>query len=139
MSPPREWGILDTAMPDPLLPLVLIVDDAPDVLTLASGLLEGAGFRVSCASSGFAAVKMAFELQPDVILMDLAMPGMDGVETTRHLKRQEQTKHIPVIAFTGEALVAQRDRLQARGFTDLVAKPWNPDEMTAAVRQAIGQ
>ena len=126
-------------MPDPLSPLVLIVDDAADVLTVASVLLEGAGFRVSCASSGFAAVKLAFELQPDVILMDLAMPGMDGVETTRHLKRQVQTKHIPVIAFTGEVLIAQRDRLQARGFADLVAKPCNPDEMAAAVRQAIGQ
>ena len=125
-------------MPDAISPLVLIVDDAADVLSLASRLLESAGFRVACASSGFAAVKLAFELQPDVILMDLSMPGMDGVETTRHLKRQEQTRHIPVIAFTGEVLVAQRDRLQARGFADFVGKPWNPDEMAAAVRQAIG-
>ena len=126
-------------MADGFAPLVLIVDDVGDVLKLASGLLENAGFRVTCASSGFAAVRLAFELQPDVILMDLAMPGMDGVETTRHLKRQEQTKHIPVIAFTGEVLVADRDRLQARGFTGLLAKPYDPEEMTAAVRQAIGQ
>jgi two-component system cell cycle response regulator DivK len=126
-------------MPDAPLPLVLIVDDADDVLSAASLLLEGAGFRVTCASSGFAAVKLAFELNPDVILMDLAMPGMDGVETTRHLKRQEQTRHIPVIAFTGKVLVAQRDRLQARGFAGFVSKPCSPDEMADAVRRAIGQ
>jgi CheY-like chemotaxis protein len=126
-------------MPDALLPLVLIVDDADDVLNAASLLLQGAGFRVTCASSGFAAVKLAFELNPDVILMDLAMPGMDGVETTRHLKRQQQTRHIPVIAFTGEVLIAQRDRLEARGFAGLVPKPCSPDEMTAAVRRAIDQ
>jgi CheY-like chemotaxis protein len=126
-------------MADRTSPLVLVVDDAADVLNVASEMLESAGFRVTRATSGFAAVKLAFELQPDVILMDLAMPGMDGVETTKLLKRQAQTRHIPVIAFTAEVLVAARDRLKARGFADLVAKPWDPDEMTAAVRQAIGQ
>jgi CheY-like chemotaxis protein len=126
-------------MADPSSPLVLVVDDAADVLNVASELLASAGFRVARASSGFAAVKLAFEQRPDVILMDLAMPGMDGVETTKLLKRQAETRHIPVIAFTGQVLVAARERLKARGFADFVAKPWDPDEMTAAVRQAIGQ
>lgn len=83
---------------------LLIVDDSIELMEAVRAALEPKGFEVGRASSAFAGVRMAAADPPDAIVMDLDMPGMDGVEAMLHLRRIEGTRHVPVIAFTGEPL-----------------------------------
>ena len=99
---------------------VLVVDDSVELLTAVQLSLESNGFRVLQASNPFAGVRLAASHEPDAIVMDLDMPGMDGVEATRYLKRIDQTRAIPVIAFTSR--VPLTERLEARGFTRIIGK-----------------
>src|SRR5437867_2673174 len=80
--------------------LVLIVDDLTDQRELYSGYLRHIGYRVEEASSGVEAIAKAVELHPDIVVMDLAMPGLDGFDTTRVLKAISLTKRIPIVAIT---------------------------------------
>lgn len=126
-------------MTDPTSPLVLVIDDAPEIRELVGHLLRGAGFRVATAPDGFRGFKMAAEVPPDVIVMDFDLPGMDGVEATSHLRRHETTKNIPIIAFTGLSLVPDAARLQARGFCDMVSKSSDDTELVRAVNRALNR
>ena len=93
-----------------LQPLVLVVDDYQDAREMYAEYLKASGFRVAEARTGIEAVAKARELQPDCILMDLSLPGIDGWEATRQLKADKSTTHIPVIAITGHASeLASRD------------------------------
>jgi len=85
-------------------PLVLVVDDLPDVRAICSEYLSFRGVEVAAAEDGLAGLARAFELHPDVILMDLSMPGLGGLEATGRLKRDRRTRDIPVIALTAHAL-----------------------------------
>jgi CheY-like chemotaxis protein len=82
--------------------VVLIIDDSMPMIALVRAALELRGFEVLYATSPFTGVRLAAEHVPHVIVMDIDMPGMDGVESTRFLKRIDQTRGIPVIAFTGQ-------------------------------------
>jgi len=118
-------------------PLVLLIDDADDLRVLVGEFLQAHGFRVGTAKNGFEGVRAAVESRPDIILMDLMMPGMDGVETTRHLKRQAVTAHIPIVAFTGESLVPDLARIQAKGFAGMITKPCDPQELLTTLRRLL--
>ena len=118
-------------------PLVLIIDDADSVLKMVTHLLTDAGFRAAVASDGFQGFKMAIEDPPDVILMDIDLPGMDGVEATSHLKRHAATKNIPIIAFTGQTLLATPDRIRARGFSDIVPKTSDGADLVRTIRRVL--
>ena len=120
-------------------PLVLVIDDAVEIRELVGHLLRDAGFRVATAPDGFQGFKMAAEVPPDVILMDFDLPGMDGIEATSHLRRNATTKNIPIIAFTGVSLVPDADRLQARGFCDLVSKTSDGAELLHAINRALNR
>ena len=85
-------------------PLILVVDDFRDNREMYVDYLRYSGFRVEEASDGQQALQKASALAPDLIVMDLALPGMDGWEATRRLKDDHRTRHIPVIALTGHAL-----------------------------------
>jgi two-component system cell cycle response regulator DivK len=85
-------------------PLVLVVDDFQDNREMFAEFLSLSGFRVAEASTGVEAIDRAFELIPDVILMDLSLPELDGWEATRKLKGDPRTGHIPIVALTGHAL-----------------------------------
>ena len=85
-------------------PVVLLVDDYPDAREMYAEYLEFSGFDVVEASNGLEALERAIDATPDVILMDLSLPVMDGWEATRRLKADDRTKHIPVLAVTGHAL-----------------------------------
>jgi two-component system cell cycle response regulator DivK len=100
---------------------VLVVDDSVEMSDAVGLSLGSMGFTVLSANDPFAGVRMAVEHAPDAIVMDLDMPGMDGLEVMRHLKRIEQTRDIPVIAFTGQP-VGFPDRLRRRGFDRIVTK-----------------
>ena len=85
-------------------PLILVVDDYQDAREMYAEYLQYSGFRVAEAKNGNEAVAQARSLKPDLILMDLSLPGMDGWEATRVLKADEETRHIPIVALTGHAL-----------------------------------
>ena len=97
-------------MTDHNAPLILVVDDYQDAREMYAEYLQFSGFRVAEARNGNEAVEQAFALKPDLILMDLSLPGMDGWEATRRLKADETTRHIPIVALTGHARHKRRAR-----------------------------
>ena len=118
-------------------PLVLVIDDAEDLLLFVTALLQAHSFRVTTARNGFEGVRVAVESKPDVILMDLGMPGMDGLETARLLKRQGVTAAIPIVAFTGQTVLTDLQRIQACGFVELVPKSHDPSALLATLHRLV--
>jgi two-component system, cell cycle response regulator DivK len=118
-------------------PLVLIVEDYEDAREMYAEYLQYAGFRVAEARNGIEALQIAQEQLPDVILMDLALPGMDGWEATRRLKSDERTRRIPVIAVTGHALSGHSDTARKAGCDAFVSKPCLPDALVLEVRKML--
>jgi two-component system cell cycle response regulator DivK len=106
-----------------MAPLVLLADDSDDVLESHGEILTDAGYRVAYAHDGREAVAKALELRPDVILMDLQMPGIDGWEATRQVRADLRTHHIPIIAFTSHGLRRYADRSFDAGCTSFLEKP----------------
>jgi two-component system cell cycle response regulator DivK len=103
--------------------LVLIVEDNDKNLKLARDVLRFHGFRTIEATNGEDGVLMAREAHPDLVLMDIALPGIDGVEATRRLKAEVATTSIPVVALTASLMQSDRARFDAAGFAGLIAKP----------------
>lgn len=120
-----------------MVPVVLIVDDYPDTCEMYAAYLDLAGFRSIKANDGYEALRLATEYLPDVILMDLGLPGIDGYEVTRQLKSDVRTRHIPVVALTAHATPQQFDALVASGFDDLIMKPCLPDDLAEEVQRLI--
>jgi two-component system, cell cycle response regulator DivK len=118
-------------------PLVLVVDDYQDAREMYAEYLAYSGFRVAEASNGLEALEKAFELRPDVILMDLSLPGMDGWAATRRLKTDERTRGIPVVALTGHALAGASESARQAGCDAFVTKPCLPDELVVQVRRML--
>jgi len=118
-------------------PLVLVVDDYQDAREMYAEYLSFSGFRVVEASTGTEAVEKALELRPDVILMDLTLPGMDGWAATRQLKNDDRTKFIPVVALTGHALAGASEGARLAGCDAFVTKPCLPDELVIEVRRML--
>jgi two-component system, cell cycle response regulator DivK len=114
--------------------LVLIVDDNEKNLRLARDVLRFAGFRTVEAASGGEGVSQALEHQPDVILMDIRLPDMEGTEATRRLKSDERTAHIPVVALTSLAMKGDRESFLAAGFDGYLEKPISVRELPEQVR-----
>ena len=104
-------------------PKVLLVEDNPLNLELATDLLEASGFEVISAQTGEAGIKLAREAQPDLILMDLSLPGMDGIEATKALKADAQTSGIPIVAVTAHAMKGDEQKALAAGCEGYVTKP----------------
>lgn len=117
--------------------LVLIVDDYQDAREMYAEHFVSSGFRVAEASSGAEAIEKANELTPDVILMDLSLPGMDGWEATRRLKANRRTKHIPIVALTGHALAGFSESAKKAGCDAFITKPCLPDRLVAEVRRLL--
>lgn len=120
------------ASPDPL---VLVVDDDPRNLKLATDVLLAAGFRTVVAESGNAAVALAAEHVPDVILMDLRLPDMDGTDAARMLLDDPRTAAIPVVLLSSIALEDDTDWLSDTGFAGYLAKPIDIDAFPDQVRR----
>jgi two-component system, cell cycle response regulator DivK len=102
---------------------VLIVEDNPTNMTLAVFLLQSAGHTVLTATDAEAGLTLARNKQPDLILMDIQLPGMDGLEATALLKRDDATRAIPVIALTALAMKGDEERIRAAGCDGYIAKP----------------
>ena len=132
MSDPQQ-----TDHPDAIPPLVLVVDDVAHGREIFAEYLEFRGFRVATAADGLEALDKAFELLPDVILMDLSLPGLDGWEATKRLKGDDRTRAIPIIALTAHALASAHDKAKAAGCDSVVTKPCIPKDLEAEVRRQL--
>ena len=120
-------------------PLVLVVEDYQDAREMYAAYLQFSGFRVAEATNGLEAIEKTLELLPDIILMDLALPKMDGWEATRRLKSDERTKHIPIVALTGHALPGHSEGARQAGCDSFVTKPCLPDALVAEVQRMLQQ
>jgi two-component system, cell cycle response regulator DivK len=118
-------------------PLVLVVDDYQDAREMYAECLGACGFSVLEAETGDEAVAKALEKLPDVIVMDLSLPGMDGWTATRTLKTHDRTRGIPVVALTGHGRADAPGAARAAGCDVFLIKPCLPDAMVAAVRQVM--
>jgi CheY-like chemotaxis protein len=118
-------------------PLVLIVDDVDHGREICAEYLEFRGFRVATAADGLEALDKAFSLLPDVILMDLSLPGIDGWEATRRLKKDDRTRDIPVVALTAHALASAHESAKEAGCDSVVTKPCLPKDLEAEVRRQL--
>jgi two-component system, cell cycle response regulator DivK len=117
--------------------LILVVDDYDDGREMYADALRFAGFQVVEASNGHQAVALAAEHLPDLILMDLSLPGIDGWEATSRLKSDDETKHLRVIALTAHALKDEQERAMHVGCDGFITKPCLPDELITKVRQFL--
>jgi CheY-like chemotaxis protein len=119
-------------------PLVLVVDDVIQGRDLCAEYLELHGFRVVTTGDGLGAVDMALALHPDVILMDLTMPVIDGWEATRLLKGNARTSAIPVVVMTAHQEPSDHEQARAAGCDALLVKPCPPGDLEAELRRQIG-
>jgi CheY-like chemotaxis protein len=119
-------------------PLVLVVDDFQDNREMYAEYLAYCGFRVIEAKNGKEAIEQAFAQSPNVIIMDLSLPVMDGWEATRRLKADGRTKSIPVIALTGHALQGHSKGALDAGCDAFVAKPCLPDQLVLEIKRMLG-
>lgn len=113
---------------------ILVVDDSATDSFFLSELLKGAGFEVSTADSGEACLEILKQERPDLILMDVLMPGLNGFQTTRAITHNPETADIPVIVCTGKAQLTDRVWALRQGAKDCVAKPVSAEELVAKIR-----
>lgn len=116
---------------------VLIVDDSPMIRRIVGQLLKGCGYGVLFAENGEKGCEMAHEHQPDLVLMDVEMPLMDGIEATNRLKSDAATSRIPVLIFT--SLGSEEDIIRAKeaGCSGFMNKPICKDELQSSIRQIL--
>jgi len=118
-------------------PRVLVVDDYPDAREMYSEYLMFCGFDVVQAANGVEALQLAIDEAPDIILMDLSLPVMDGWEATRRLKTDKRTGDIPVVALTGHALAGVSDGARKAGCDAFVTKPCLPEDLVKEIRRVL--
>jgi CheY-like chemotaxis protein len=118
-------------------PLVLVVEDYQDAREMYAAYLQFSGFDVAEATDGLEAIEKANQLMPDIVLMDLALPRMDGWEATRRLKNDDRTRHIPIVALTGHALAGYAEGARQAGCDAFVTKPCLPDALVAEIKRLL--
>jgi CheY-like chemotaxis protein len=117
---------------------VLLVDDYPDAREMYSEYLKFSGYDVVEATNGVEALQRAIETSPDIILMDLSLPVMDGWEATRRLKEDARTSSIPVVALTGHALAGMFEGAKRAGCDAFVTKPCLPEDLVKEIQNVLG-
>jgi two-component system, cell cycle response regulator DivK len=118
-------------------PSLLIVDDYPDALDVWGVYLRAEGFNVLTASDGQSAFDEAVRAKPDVIIMDLELPGKSGFEVARDLRARADTREIPLIAATGYSHAKQLELARASGFDAVMVKPCDPQSLVAEIRRLL--
>jgi len=115
-------------------PLVLVADDEPRITKLVALTLHDEGFRVVTASGGEEALKKAEEVRPDIVLLDIVMPDLDGIEVMRQLR---EWRPVPVILLTAKGSTSDKAKGLDLGADDYISKPFHPDELAARVRAVL--
>ena len=120
-------------------PLVLVADDDPDILALVTFRLERAGYDVVAANDGEQALQLALAQPPDLAVLDVMMPKLDGYEVTTRLRQNERTRRMPIILLTARVQEADIARGFEVGADDYVKKPFSPQELGARVQAILGR
>ncbi|HJX63447.1 MAG TPA: response regulator [Polyangia bacterium] len=118
---------------------ILIIEDNATNMTLAVFLLQFGGYTVLSATDAEAGLTLARDERPDLILMDIQLPGMDGLQATALLKRDEATRAIPVIALTALAMKGDEERIRAAGCDGYIAKPMRHQEFLATIAAHLAE
>jgi two-component system cell cycle response regulator DivK len=116
---------------------ILIVEDTEDNRRIMRDILTDAGYAVLEAYDGRSAVEIAASSKPDLILMDIQLPVLDGYEASARIKEQPALHHIPIIAVTSYALSGDEEKARAAGCSGYLAKPFSPRQMLAVVREYL--
>jgi len=120
-------------------PTILVADDEEDVRELVTYRLTRSGYRVIGAGDGQEALELAAERTPDLMVLDVMMPKLDGYELTRRVRAETSLRSIPVILLTARSQETDVDRGFEVGADDYLKKPFNPDELVARVRAVLGR
>jgi DNA-binding response OmpR family regulator len=120
-------------------PVVLVAEDDEDILEMVVFDLEDEGYEVLTARDGDAAIALALERRPDLVLLDVAMPGLDGYEVTRRLRAEKSTSGTPVVLLTARAQVRDVILGFEAGANDYVTKPFRPEELRTRLQAALGR
>lgn len=116
---------------------ILIVDDEEDILELIKFNLKGEGYNILQAMTGEEAIKIAKQSGPDLIVLDLMLPGIDGLEVTRYLKNKDVTTNIPIVMLTAKGEESDIVTGLELGANDYISKPFSPRELTARIRAIL--
>ena len=117
---------------------ILVIEDTEDNRRILRDLLTAAGYEVIEAADGATGVSMAADQRPDLILMDIQLPVIDGYEATRRIKADPALRQIPIVAVTSYALVGDEAKTREAGCDGYVAKPFSPRHLLEKVREFIG-
>ena len=117
--------------------LILIVEDNEKNLKLVRDLLQVKGYRTVESETAEEGIRLARETVPKLILMDIQLPGMNGIDALKHLRADPETKHIPVLAVTASAMSQDKEKIMAAGFDGYHRKPLEIKEFLEAVRQTL--
>ena len=120
-------------------PVVLAADDEEDILELIAFRLERSGYTVLQATDGAQALELARSSQPDLAVLDVMMPKMDGFEVTRRLREDEATSKMPIILLTARSQEADLERGFDAGADDYIRKPFSPQELRSRVQAILGR
>ena len=118
---------------------ILIVDDEPDILRLTSLRLRKLGYDVLTAADGKEALEIITNEKPDLVLLDLLMPFMDGAEVCKRVKNDKKLRHIPIILFTAHSDTTIPEKTKKLGAEDYIVKPFDPEELTYKVEEILAQ
>ncbi|MFJ1704763.1 response regulator transcription factor [Kitasatospora sp. NPDC088346] len=134
---PPGFPILDDVTDTPPTACVLVVDDDPTVAEVVTGYLQRAGFRVDRAADGHQALAAAAEHRPDLVVLDLMLPGIDGLEVCRRLRATEAGARLPVVMLTAKGEEADRILGLELGADDYVTKPFSPRELVLRIQSVL--
>lgn len=116
---------------------VLVVEDNEGNMYLCSRILESGGYEVIPATSGEEGVELAIKEKPDLVLMDIQLPDMDGLEVTKKIRESEADGKIPIIALTSYAMTGDREKVLSAGCTGYIEKPINPETFLAEIKKYL--
>lgn len=116
---------------------ILIIEDNASNMKLVSSILKMSGYKVLKAGDAETGITIAKDKLPDLILMDIQLPGMDGLAASRLLKDDEATKHIPIIAMTAFAMKGDMEKAKAAGCNDYISKPFNYQQFLETVKSFL--
>jgi len=118
-------------------PLVLAVDDNHDNLELLTQILDLFGCECVGAVDGYAAISAAVDRPPDLIVLDICLPDIDGIEVVRRMQQNPELRHIPIVAVTALAKAEDRDRILKAGCVEYLSKPFNIKDLEMVIRQHL--
>lgn len=127
----------DEKKQNPQQPLILVVEDHDDSLLLIGYALESLGCRFICQNDSSTTLLVAKEYQPDLIMLDILLPGLSGTDVVHYLKQEPLTCKIPVLAVTALASREDRERLLCAGFDDYISKPYMIEDLEAIIRRLL--